>query len=150
MEATPLDPASAGDGASRRGLPPPVARDAADLRRIEGDLRERSRQPHGAQEVARLGDRRFEPDSGRFAWSPQPYRICGLDRATFAPTPDAVFAPIHPTDRRAVRDARRRGGAGVPRRRAERPGRAPAVAPGAGRRGAVPRPERTGLVCWCS
>jgi diguanylate cyclase (GGDEF)-like protein/PAS domain S-box-containing protein len=83
-------------------------RDLTELKRVEADLRERGRQLSAAQEVARLGDWRFEPGTGRFACSPQLYRIWGIDPATVTPTLAAVCRLIHRRDRKAAREVLRR------------------------------------------
>ncbi|MDQ1503095.1 MAG: hypothetical protein QOD57_822 [Actinomycetota bacterium] len=55
-----------------------------------------------AQAVARLGSWEYDLGSGKLTWSDELYRLFGVDRATFTPTPEAILDLVHPADREAL------------------------------------------------
>lgn len=57
-----------------------------------------------AEDVAEVGHWRLESGSGHLYWSPQVYRIHGLDPATFVPTLANALDAYHPDDRQRVND----------------------------------------------
>jgi PAS domain S-box-containing protein len=74
----------------------------ADLRQALGDSREDARKVRMAGEVARLGYWRYETASGRLTWSPQMYKMFGLDPSTPL-NPDDAIALVHADDRETSR-----------------------------------------------
>ncbi|GHD57429.1 hypothetical protein GCM10017083_38920 [Thalassobaculum fulvum] len=66
-----------------------------------------------AEDMARIGHWRIEPDTGRQIWSDEVYRIHGLAPRSSAPTPQSALELYHPDDRErvtaAISEAVRRG-----------------------------------------
>jgi diguanylate cyclase (GGDEF)-like protein/PAS domain S-box-containing protein len=54
------------------------------------------------QELSGTGSWRWDVRRGRLAWSPNLYRIHGVDPATFELTVDAAMALVHEDDRRSI------------------------------------------------
>jgi PAS domain S-box-containing protein len=95
------------------GGPVGVALDINERRRAEEALERRERQLADAQRLARLGSWEWHRGDAAATWSPELYRIWGLDPRTFRPTVDAIQSRVHPDDRaeyHAVRDAALRAG----------------------------------------
>jgi PAS domain S-box-containing protein len=69
----------------------------------EQQLREREAQLSTAQRIAKLGGWRVDLRTGVISWSQEMYRLFGVDPEAFQPSPEAVFARIHPDDRDRVR-----------------------------------------------
>ncbi|HEV7864506.1 MAG TPA: EAL domain-containing protein [Acidimicrobiia bacterium] len=63
---------------------------------------DREAQLSEAQEVARLGSWEYDLATGRLTWSEELYRLFGVDRETFTPTPEAILDLVHPADREAL------------------------------------------------
>jgi PAS domain S-box-containing protein len=90
-----------------------VALDITERRRAEEALEQRERQLADAQRLARIGSWEWHRGDAAARWSPELYRIWGLDPRTFRPTVDAIQSRVHPDDRaryHAVRDATIRTG----------------------------------------
>jgi len=67
------------------------------------------------QRLARIGSWSFNPSGFFDYWSPELFRICGLDPANGAPTLDEYLASVHPQDRECMAgtiEAMRLGGSG--------------------------------------
>ena len=67
------------------------------------------------QRLARIGSWSFNPSGFFDYWSPELFRICGLDPANGAPTLDEYLASVHPQDRELMAgtiEAMRLGGPG--------------------------------------
>lgn len=73
----------------------------------ERALRDREQRLSKAQQVAHLGDWRWEVGTGKLAWSAETYRIFGVDPATFPLTFEAFADLVHPDDRPRSRHATR-------------------------------------------
>jgi diguanylate cyclase (GGDEF)-like protein/PAS domain S-box-containing protein len=58
-----------------------------------------------SERYSATGSASWDLRRARLTWSPNLYRIHGVDPATFTPTADAVLDLIHPDDRRLVGDA---------------------------------------------
>ncbi|HEV2032744.1 MAG TPA: PAS domain-containing protein, partial [Candidatus Dormibacteraeota bacterium] len=54
------------------------------------------------QRLARIGSWSFNPSGFFDYWSPELFRICGLDPANGAPTRDEYLASVHPQDRECM------------------------------------------------
>jgi PAS domain S-box-containing protein len=54
------------------------------------------------EEATGIGHWTFDPDTMAITWSPQIYRIHGVDPLTFVPTFEAAVAAYHPEDRERV------------------------------------------------
>ena len=57
-----------------------------------------------AQHLAGIGSWDWDLTTGQVSWSPELYRIYGLDPASFVPTRDAAIERVHPEDRRRIRE----------------------------------------------
>jgi diguanylate cyclase (GGDEF)-like protein/PAS domain S-box-containing protein len=55
-----------------------------------------------AQAVARLGSWEYDVESRKLTWSDELYRLFGVDRATFTPTPESILDLVHTADRAAL------------------------------------------------
>lgn len=60
---------------------------------------------HQAQHIGRLGHWEWDIASGRLYWSPEIYRLIGLDPEHTDPTYEGFLERVHPDDRQAVVDA---------------------------------------------
>lgn len=81
-------------------------RDVSDLKATESRLRERERQLRQVQEIARLGDWRFDIGSGHCELSPTIAEIHGLDEATISF--ERLCELVHPADLAPMLDNIRR------------------------------------------
>lgn len=57
------------------------------------------RRLNAAQQMARIGNWEFDPDSGDIRWSDETYRIFGVEPGSPAPTFEQQIEKIHPDDR---------------------------------------------------
>lgn len=90
-----------------------VALDITERRRAEEALERRERQLADAQRLAQVGSWEWHRGDAAATWSPELYRIWGLDPRTFRPTVESIQSRIHPDDHaayHAVRDAALRTG----------------------------------------
>jgi PAS domain S-box-containing protein len=90
-----------------------VALDITQRRRAEEALERRERQLADAQRLAQVGSWAWHRGDAGATWSPELYRIWGLDPRTFRPTADAIQSRVHPADRadyHAIRDGALRTG----------------------------------------
>ncbi|WP_426752817.1 PAS domain S-box protein [Myxococcus sp. Y35] len=71
---------------------------------LEQRVAERTAQLEEAQSLAHLGSWEWVPAEDRMHWSPEVYRICGVDPATFKPSIDKALALTQPRDREALRE----------------------------------------------
>ncbi|MGD1877763.1 MAG: EAL domain-containing protein [Kiloniellaceae bacterium] len=71
-------------------------------REAEANLRTSEASLAAAQVIARLGSWEMDVEQQQLTWSAETYRIFGVDRDSFVPTPAAVIARIHPDDRNAA------------------------------------------------
>jgi signal transduction histidine kinase len=69
---------------------------------MQAALEERETLLAEAQRTAGLGNWTWEPDTGRVAWSPEMFRLVGLDAAADAPSFEVLAARVHPDDRPAL------------------------------------------------
>lgn len=69
-----------------------------ELRRSEALLAE-------GQRITHTGSWVWNPTTAQLAWSTEHFRICGVDPATFTPTPETGYLLIHPEDRAATVEA---------------------------------------------
>ncbi len=65
-----------------------------------------------AQQLAQLGHWELNLRSGEMIWSPELYRICGVDQGSFVPSLAASLSLVHPEDKARVRDSLKRALAG--------------------------------------
>jgi diguanylate cyclase (GGDEF)-like protein/PAS domain S-box-containing protein len=81
-------------------------RDVSERKRYEAELERERRDLNEAQVVARVGSWDYDPnaDPPRH-WSPQFWRMLGLEPDTAAPPVDEFYEMIAPADRDRVRDA---------------------------------------------
>jgi len=82
-----------------------IANNVTDRVRAENNLRELTRQLNEAQRIAHIGSWRWDIDEDSFSWSPELYRICGLDPDEFTPGFETAINIYHPDDRDTVRSA---------------------------------------------
>ncbi len=82
-----------------------TASNITDRVRAEASLREMTRQLNEAQRIAHVGSWRWDVASDTLTWSPELYRICGLDPDDMAVTPETALTVYHPDDRGRVRGA---------------------------------------------
>ncbi len=81
------------------------AANVTDRVRAEANLRELTRQLNEAQRIAHVGSWRWELATDSLTWSPELYRICGLDPDDFTLNHDTALSVYHPDDRQTVRRA---------------------------------------------
>jgi PAS domain S-box-containing protein len=79
-----------------------VATDITERRAVEHALREQRTLLAEAQKLAGLGSWDWDPESGRFTWSDELYRIYGLDPAQHKASFESYLERIHPEDRGAA------------------------------------------------
>jgi PAS domain S-box-containing protein len=89
-----------------------ITRDVTAERQAEQTLRERERQLAEAQAIARLGSFEWEAGTGRMTWSPELYRICGLDPESSTGSFEEFLDHVHPADRVVTAETLRRAGVG--------------------------------------
>jgi PAS domain S-box-containing protein len=77
--------------------------DITERKRAESRVRESERTLAEAQQIAHLGNWRWDIPTGRLTWSNEMYRIYGVDPQKFNTTYDAYLDRIHPDDREYVR-----------------------------------------------
>jgi len=82
-----------------------TANEVTDRVKSEQRLRELSRQLNEAQRIAHVGSWRWQLDTDELSWSPELYRICGLDADDFALNWETAINAYHPDDRQTVRSA---------------------------------------------
>lgn len=68
-------------------------------------LEDRELQLALAQEVAHVGSWAWDVASGEVSWSPELYRVLGLELGAVKPTPELFFRNVHPEDLAAARQA---------------------------------------------
>jgi PAS domain S-box-containing protein len=69
----------------------------------ELELEEKERLLAESQRIAHLGSWLWELEPERLSWTPEAFRIFGLEESAPAPTPEAFFAAVHEADLPAVR-----------------------------------------------
>lgn len=77
--------------------------DITERKRAESRVRESERTLAEAQQIAHLGNWRWDIPTGRLVWSNEMYRIYGVDPQQFNTTYDAYLDRVHPDDRELVR-----------------------------------------------
>ncbi len=82
-----------------------VVRDLRARHAADALVRESAYRLAEAQRLAKIGSWEYVPKEDRFVWSDEVYRILEVDRETFQPGWDTLFALIHPDDRARVRDS---------------------------------------------
>ncbi len=90
-----------------------IVEDMTEQANLQNALRESEATLLRAQEVARIGSWRLDLRTGALTWSPEVYRIFGIDRKT-AVSYEAFLAAIHPEDREMVDAAWHAALAGAP------------------------------------
>lgn len=73
----------------------------------EENLKAATRHLTAAQRAGKIGSVEVDTESGRTVWSPEVYRLFGLDPA-FGPSEEAFVAQVHPDDLPAIIEAHRR------------------------------------------
>jgi len=76
-----------------------VTRDITERRRAEEALLERRALLAETQSLAGLGSWEWDPNTGRFAWSDELYRIFGVEPGSVAPGFEQYLDRVHPDDR---------------------------------------------------
>ncbi|MBI2831775.1 MAG: PAS domain S-box protein, partial [Chloroflexi bacterium] len=76
-----------------------ASRDITQRKRMEESLRRSQASLAEAQRIANLGSWEWHVKTGRMRWSPNLYRILGLDSKTFVPTFGTILNVVHPDDR---------------------------------------------------
>ncbi|MBF0283815.1 MAG: response regulator [Magnetococcales bacterium] len=71
----------------------------AERLRVEAALEENRRRLARAQELAGLGGWEWNPRSGEVAWSPEMFRLLGLDPGSTPPSLKSLLEVVHPEDR---------------------------------------------------
>lgn len=89
-------------------------KDHSQTRALLADLEDRERKLVEAQEIARIGSWEADLTSGVSTWSPETYRLCHVDAATFEPSAEAFIGLFRPEDADRVRDAWSRVSGGEP------------------------------------
>ncbi|HEY5996499.1 MAG TPA: PAS domain S-box protein, partial [Candidatus Deferrimicrobiaceae bacterium] len=82
-----------------------ITRDITERKKMEVLLRESEASLHEAQRLAHIGSWSRDVRTGEVRWSPETFRILGLDPARDAPSFDALQNAIRPQDRDRVTDA---------------------------------------------
>ncbi len=72
---------------------------------LEQDLKRRTADLMRAEEIANVGHWMLKRDTDVYEWSPEMYRIFGVDQGTFTPTAAAVLSRYHPKDRKKASEA---------------------------------------------
>ena len=76
-----------------------VTRDITERRRAEQALLERRTLLAQTQALAGLGSWEWDPQTGRFSWSDELFRIFGLEPRSIEPSFEAYLERVHPDDR---------------------------------------------------
>ena len=115
-----------------------IVRTVTERKPEHGAVRESETPSRGAQSLDRTGSWRWDVRRRRGTWSPEMYRLFGIDPSRSCPSPEDMLAAIHPDDRHLARAdlerVLRSGGDGDVRFRIVRPpsgGSAAAVEPSA-------------------
>jgi len=82
-----------------------IATDITELKREEERLRRSEAMMVDTQGVAHLGVWDWDITQPHATWSPELYRIYGLDPATYVPSYENYLAKVHPDDRQRVMEA---------------------------------------------
>jgi PAS domain S-box-containing protein len=82
-----------------------LASDITDYKREIQRLRRSEEMMVDAQGVAHLGIWEWDITQPHATWSPELYRIYGLDPATYVPSYESYLAMVHPEDRQRVMEA---------------------------------------------
>lgn len=104
----------------------PIYDEAADVEGVAGvtqditrqkaafeELRRNEEMHRRAQRIGGIGHWELDPETRELTWSDEVYRIFGLDRAAFVPTPGSLRDRVHPDDRAAQAAADEAALAGV-------------------------------------
>jgi PAS domain S-box-containing protein len=81
---------------------------ALELQRSNETLRDREAQLTAAQRIARTGSAWWDMQTGAIDWSDELYRIYGVSKDSFTPTPASIGSMIHPDDRNRLSSDRDR------------------------------------------
>ncbi|GMU01984.1 hypothetical protein KH5H1_61040 [Corallococcus caeni] len=86
-----------------RGTALQQARAEELTRSLDQRVVERTAQLEEAQAVAHVGSWETTSASGCMQWSPELFRICGVDPKTFTPSIETALVLVHPEERESVR-----------------------------------------------
>lgn len=79
--------------------------DITGLKKIQQSLRESQERLDRAQRVAHTGSVERDLRTNRQEWSDETYRIFGVTRENFVPSPEGILGFVHPEDRQRVVEA---------------------------------------------
>jgi diguanylate cyclase (GGDEF)-like protein/PAS domain S-box-containing protein len=78
-----------------------TVRDITETKRAREGLRQKEQLLSESQRLGRVGSWLFDM-KGPISWSDEMYRLYGVSRDTFTPTPESLLGLIHPDDRPAM------------------------------------------------
>src|SRR6267378_2636855 len=92
-----------GDSSVRKTHYPSLRRRLAELERLRAELQQSETYLSEAQRLAHMGSWAFDPD-GFYYWSPELFRMHGLDPASKPPGVQEYLNRVHPHDRESMAD----------------------------------------------
>src|SRR5271155_5314234 len=92
-----------GDSSVRKTHYPSLRRRLAELERLRAELQQSETYLSDAQHLAHMGSWAFGPD-GFYYWSPELFRMHGLDPASKPPSVQEYLDCVHPQDRESMAD----------------------------------------------
>src|SRR6267378_5979344 len=92
-----------GDSSVRKTHYPSLRRRLAELERLRAELQQSETYLSEAQRLAHMGSWAFDPD-GFYYWSPELFRMHGLDPASKPPSVQEYLDRLHPQDRESMAD----------------------------------------------
>jgi PAS domain S-box-containing protein len=79
-----------------------LEQELAGRRRAEEELRAKEYLLSESQSIAHVGSWSWDVATSAPVWTPETYRLYGVSRDTFVPTPETLLGLIHPDDRAAM------------------------------------------------
>src|SRR5271155_4332994 len=90
-----------GDSSVRKTHYPSLRRRLAELERLRAELQQSETYLSEAQRLAHMGSWAFDPDGFHY-WSPELFRMHGIDPAGKAPSVQEYLDRVHPQDRESM------------------------------------------------